>query len=1055
VLEGLTIGSFVIEAPLAVGGMGAVWRARHSTGVPAALKIIPANAEQQMFEASVGLQAEIRAVGALDHPNIVRVYDAGTLGPEVAAASHGQLAAGSPWLAMELADGQIDKLEEGMDWSRLSNILLQVLDGLAHAHARGMVHRDLKPANVLYQGFGSELRVLLADFGLAWRFRPDDPIVHGGSLPYAAPEQLTHQQAELGPWTDLYALGCVAFRLATGKRPFRGKDAQTVRRAHLFGPRPEVKARFPIPAGFEGWVHGMLARDPRARFQRAADAGWALVKLPPPPTPLDDDEEDVEDEVSVTALPFDRTQTLPISQWVVLAERSGKLESEAALVRAPVPPVWRRPGDDRAGPLEGRGLGLFGLRDPPLVGRIDERNRLWEELVEHGGYRVVALRGGAGVGKSRLALWLGERAHEVGAAEIFRAQFRQQATGEAEGLGGMVEEHLRLTGLSHGDLVREIKLTLKAEGISDASHKAARLARLLRPAEAPEGEPVTQEERFSLVGELLTARAPRRRLILVLEDAHWSSEAVAFAEYLHRTFVGDALALLTVRDDLVTPAVLARIRALVDTAGGAELRIGPLQKGQVAALVAALVPARGDLSERIEANAFGNPASAVQLVASLVRSGQVQGDAGGVWLQSLDALPMPDPSHWLAALAPVAEADPAVRPALWAAATLGASIAWSEWREVCRLLQVALPQTTVAALVERGLLVSGPGNRYAFVDEHLRSRLAAEAREQGPRVVLACAEGLRSRGPQVAARAAPLFVQAGERDRALDAWLEAFAWFVDWDHARAIEAGAAWRALAAEVALPPEDPRWRAALGLAIDVHAPAMGGAHADAVQALQAHGPSDPLAALRATIELARLDLRAGANARAQARAELAFTRSRGTELRTRAVITRAEVRRRSGDPEGALAFLNAWLPEIDAGAEPVVLARARLAGAAGQPDRGLAVLGDYVDQQTRAQAPMARARIQRVRGRLLHQLGRTREALAALEETDGMRRRAGFAWPLLQLDLLQARVAAGQAVPAAAFAELRASFRAEDRVAIAQVDALLSAAAASGVDSRRGTE
>jgi hypothetical protein len=111
--------------------------------------------------------------------------------------------------------------------------------------------------------------------------------------------------------------------------------------------------------------------------------------------------------------------------------------------------------------------------------------------------------------------------------------------------------------------------------------------------------------------------------------------------------------------------------------------------------------------------------------------------------------------------------------------------------------------------------------------------------------------------------------------------------------------------------------------------------------------------------------------------------------------------------------------------------------------------------VDQQTRAQAPMARARIQRVRGRLLHQLGRFRETLAALDETDGMRRRAGFSWPLLQLDLLRAKAAAGQPVPASAFAELRAAFRPEDRVAIAQVDALSSAASAPGVDSRRGTE
>jgi serine/threonine protein kinase len=1062
VLEGLAIGSFVIESPLATGGMGAVWRAVHRTGVPAALKIIPADAEQQMFEAAVGLQAEIRAVGALDHPNIVRVYDAGTLSAEVATASQGKLRAGSPWLAMELAEGQIDDLEEGMDWSRLSNILLQVLDGLAHAHARGMVHRDLKPANVLYAGRHAALRVLLADFGLAWRFRPDDPVVHGGSLPYAAPEQILGQQAELGPWTDLYALGCVAFRLATGKRPFRGKDTETIRRAHLFGQRPELKARFPVPDGFERWVHGMFAKEPRARFQRAADAAWALVKLPgPAPIELPDEEDESElPTASVMSIQHERTSTLPLSQWILVADRSGVLDSEASRIRAPVPAVWRRPSDDRPPALEGRGLGLFGLRDPPLVGRIDERNRLWEELVEHDGFRVVALRGPQGVGKTRLAAWLCERAHEVGVAEIFRAQFRQQAGGESEGIGGLVEDHLRLTGMSHGDVLRELKVTLRAEGIEDAPKKASRLARVLRPSE-PGGEaPVTQGERFELVGELLRVRAAQRRPIVWLEDAYWSSEGVAFAEHLSRTLKGDVLVVLTIRDDVITPAVLQRIRSLIEATGGAELRIGPLQRGQVAELVGAMLPARGDLSERIEANAHGSPSVAVHLVASLVRAGQVQGDAGGVWLQSLDALPMPDLGFWTAALQSLAAEDPGVRTAMWAASLLGASIVWAEWREVCRRLQVNLPQTTAALLVDRGFLVSErSGNRYSFANEELREQLATEARAEGARIPLACAEGLLSRGPQLAARAAPLFDLAGDRDRALSTWLDALAWLTDWDRARALEAAQAWRVLMTEVEAPPADPRWTRALELLVDLHAPACGSDHVEAIQTLKAHGKHDRLADLRATIELARLDLRAGAIARAQARAELAFHQSRGTPLRTRAVITRAEVRRRAGDAGGALEFLRSWLPELDPQSEPVVLAQARLLAAAGHPEQALSTLGDYVDHQTRAQAPMARARVQRTRGRVLLQLHRTREALAALEEADGMRSRGGFTWPLLQLDLLRARSRAGQKVPGESILQLQSAFRADDRVYRADVDALaaehLARAEPAGVDSPPPTE
>lgn len=1062
--EGLAIGSFVIEAPLATGGMGAVLRAVHHTGVPAAIKIIPADAEAQMFEAAVGLQAEIRAVGALDHPNIIRVYDAGVLTADVAAASGGKLRQGSPWLAMELAQGQIDDLEDGMDWSRLSNILLQVLDGLAHAHARGMVHRDLKPANVLYAGRSAQLRVLLADFGLAWRFRPDDPVVHGGSLPYAAPEQILGQQAELGPWTDLYALGCVAFRLATGKRPFRGKDTEAIRRAHLFGPRPELKARFPVPDGFEHWVHGLFAKEPRSRFQRAADAAWALVKLPAPaPMALPDDEDDSDGPTaSVHSLQADRTTTLPLSQWILVADLSGGLESDASLVRAPVPAVWRRPGDDRLIALEGRGLGLFGLQDPPLVGRIDERNRLWEELVEHEGFRVVALRGAQGVGKSRLAAWLAERAHEVGVAEVFRAHFRQVAGGESEGLAGLVEEHLRLRGMSHGDVLRELKVTLRTENVPDAPKRAARLARVLRPAEATEDAPttevITQAERFDLVSELLRVRCQRRKPIIWLEDAYWSSEGVAFAEHLARTWRGDALVLFTIRDDIITPAVLQRIRGLVESKGGAELRIGPLQRGQVAELVAAMVPARGDLGERIEANAHGSPGVAVHLVNSLVRSGQVQGDAGGVWLQSLDALPMPDARYWATALEAMVTEEPDVRPALWAAALLGTSVVWAEWREVCRRLQVNITQTTVALLVERGFLVSErAGNRYAFAQDDFREQLVADARADGPRVALACAEGLLSRGQQLAARAAALFQLAGETDRATQTWLDGLAWLIDWDRGRALDAAASWRGLMQ--AVPQSDPRWTRGIELLVDLHAPACGEEHVAAVEALKSHGKVDRLAELRAMVELARLDLRAGSVARAQARAELAFHQSRGTPVRTRAVITRAEVRRLGGDAVGAEEFLRTWLPELEPESEAVVLAIARLQAAAGRPDAALSTLGEYVDHQTRAQAPMARARVQRSRGRVLLQLGRNREALAALEEADAMRSRGGFSWPLLAIDVTRARARAGQPLTEALVSQLRGAFRPADRGYLARVDELaaehLSAGSSGRVDSARTTE
>ena len=103
-------------------------------------------------------------VARLDHPNVVRVLDYGTVPDDVTASA---LTAGDPWLAMELADGGSLDGSTVYGWSQLKWVLLSVLDGLAHAHARGVVHRDLKPGNLLLTEGADGRRLKLADFGIA------------------------------------------------------------------------------------------------------------------------------------------------------------------------------------------------------------------------------------------------------------------------------------------------------------------------------------------------------------------------------------------------------------------------------------------------------------------------------------------------------------------------------------------------------------------------------------------------------------------------------------------------------------------------------------------------------------------------------------------------------------------------------------------------------------------------------------------------------------------------------------------------------------------------
>ena len=136
------------------GGTAEVYRARHPAG-PAAVKLIRAVGTHEA--ARVALYREVRAMAALSHPGVVRLFDYGRIEQRIYGFEPG-----TPYLAMELGQGVVGF---PVDWASLRASLLEILDALAHAHARGVIHLDLKQENVLSFGPG---RHKLADFGIAW-----------------------------------------------------------------------------------------------------------------------------------------------------------------------------------------------------------------------------------------------------------------------------------------------------------------------------------------------------------------------------------------------------------------------------------------------------------------------------------------------------------------------------------------------------------------------------------------------------------------------------------------------------------------------------------------------------------------------------------------------------------------------------------------------------------------------------------------------------------------------------------------------------------------------
>ncbi|HKT03633.1 MAG TPA: serine/threonine-protein kinase, partial [Rugosimonospora sp.] len=272
----LALGEGVeVLGELGRGAHTAVYRIRRD-GVEYALKVLrrfgPAD-EAVLVE----FRREAALLARLNHPGVPKVYDAG-------------LAGGHPCLVLELIAGQplSERLAAGpLDTGALVRLGLDVAAALHAAHRAGLVHRDIKPANIVLTGTG---RARLIDFGLAAAGRggtTGDAVV--GTFDYAAPEQTGMLARPVDGRADLYALGVVLYRAATGQLPFRADDVGELLALHAAAPVPDPRALRPeLPAELAGLVRRLLAKDPDDRVQTARGLYAALSHLAgsPPPAEL-------------------------------------------------------------------------------------------------------------------------------------------------------------------------------------------------------------------------------------------------------------------------------------------------------------------------------------------------------------------------------------------------------------------------------------------------------------------------------------------------------------------------------------------------------------------------------------------------------------------------------------------------------------------------------------------------------------------------------------------------------------------------------------------------
>jgi serine/threonine-protein kinase len=276
------VGQYLVQSRLGRGGQSDVWLAEHrATGEHIALKIIrPGGLEDD--RARERLEREHEALIRLQHPNIVRIVEKGEQ-------------AGGLFLAMEYLDGvTLDELARSagaLPVDAVAAICRGAASALSHVHKSGLLHRDIKCSNVmlLRKGQGLVSRVRLIDFGTTANLQPrrgrTERIV--GSLPYLAPEILLNAVAA-SPATDVFGLGVVMYRLATGVLPFEGATAEELVNAMEKGPVLSIEEASPgIPDNLAAIIERAIARDPAARWPTARDLERALGRFPDAKVELD------------------------------------------------------------------------------------------------------------------------------------------------------------------------------------------------------------------------------------------------------------------------------------------------------------------------------------------------------------------------------------------------------------------------------------------------------------------------------------------------------------------------------------------------------------------------------------------------------------------------------------------------------------------------------------------------------------------------------------------------------------------------------------------------
>ena len=741
--RGLPVGSILasryqVRRELGRGGMGFVYLCRDLIlDERVALKLMPRSKtsggsgstkrKKGRHDDAWFFYEEARALAGLHHPSIVRARD------------YGVLSDGAPYLVMDVVPGR--SLHEWIYRSRTDGLLPwpvvwttidQVLSGLAHAHARGIIHGDLKPSNVLlHRPPGDEPpRAYVLDLGLAWLTRDlvdhrldgsrevAPTVRYGAGTPgWMAPEQIRMATPHIGPATDLYPLGCLLYALLVGEEPFDGSNEELLEQ-HKNAPLPDFQLSEGVPAEVADFVRRLMAKWPWNRFDFAADARRAWHEFQP--------------EGGYPALTPPPILSSP-------ADSSRNIHSDINTLPD---------GEDREVGVQAIATpGLLGVRPSPMVARLMERRVLMDlarTMVSNpdATHQLVLLSGPAGVGKSRLAEWYCQEVHEQGLALPLRVRYRKIAA-PLDGVVGALVQHYRVEKCKRATIEKVLMNTWGVEpddddGLTWVAGAAAWLCR--QKADDDTLGPTKKrfvldrpEIKWLVIRKTLEETARGRPMLLWLDDLHRApADTFQRLARMKRDLKHVQLLLVaTMRNEDVAndPTARARIELLVEEYGGRTLELEAMSIEETTTLLSETLPLTEHALEVAASRAKGNPLFALQLLHSWAMRGDLRQQQDGRYCVSEEALSKPASTTAELWEERVSALPKDLRPAALAASSLGGDIR----REVLKaqLVDLGLDASRAISALKRAQLLLPAGTdrlrwTHALLQEYLLGRLNEE-----------------------------------------------------------------------------------------------------------------------------------------------------------------------------------------------------------------------------------------------------------------------------------------------------------------------------------------